>query len=159
MTNEYLLASSIRRVTKNKILLNLNSDAHTNARLRDTVTNYGLRIDTKAYVLPNEKFGECRFSDLSRMIFRPVSIILLQSWPKSIKAQSIPKMEYTFRLRVQYLLDIVTLVHLQLNIHVYISNHQRASDTDETSYGAVSGEKTWTHSYIPLCVLKLSLLL
>jgi hypothetical protein len=65
-------------------------------------------------------------------IFRPVSIILLQSWPKLIKAQSIPN--DTVRLRVQYLLDIVKK-------YMYISIHQRASDTDETSYGAVSGEK------------------
>jgi hypothetical protein len=74
----------------------MNSDAHTNAGLRDTITNYGFRIDTNAYVFPNEKFGECRLSDLSRTIFRPVSIILLQSWSKSIKEQSIPK--DTFRL-------------------------------------------------------------
>jgi hypothetical protein len=71
---------------QNKNLLNLNSDAHTNARLRDTITNYGFRIDTNAYVVSNE----CRLSDLSHTIFRPVSIILLQSWSKSIKAQSIP---------------------------------------------------------------------
>jgi hypothetical protein len=100
---------------QNKSLLNLNSDAHTNPRLRDTITNYGFRIDTNAYVFSNEKFGECRLSDLSRTVFRPLSIILLQSWPKSIKAQYIPK--DTVRLRVQYLQDIV--VHQQLNIYVY----------------------------------------
>jgi hypothetical protein len=55
------------------------------------------------------------------------------SWPKGINAQSIPK--DTVRLRVQYLLDRV--VHQQLNIH----QSAAASDTDETSYGAVSGEK------------------
>ena len=118
ITNEYSLAIFYAKGNQDKSILK-NSDAYTNAKQRDTITNYGFRIDTNAYVLLNEKFGECRLSDLSRTIFRPVSIILLQSWPKSIKAQYIPnlKMEDTIRLRVQYLLDIV--VHQQLNIHVY----------------------------------------
>jgi hypothetical protein len=47
------------------------------------------------------------------------------------------KMEDTVRFRVQYLLDVV--VNQQLSIHV--NQFIRASDTDETSYGAVSGEK------------------
>jgi hypothetical protein len=54
-------------------------------------------------------------------------------------------MEDTVRLRVQYLLDI----HQQLNIHVYNSS-EVASDTDETSYGVISGEK---HGCTPGCTL------
>jgi hypothetical protein len=89
---------------QDKSLLNLNSDTYMNSRLRDTITNYGFRIDTNACVLPDEKSGDCRLSDLSRTILCPVSISLLQSWPKGIKAQSIPN--DTASLRVQYLLAI-----------------------------------------------------
>jgi hypothetical protein len=90
------------------------------------------------FIFSNEKSGECRLSDLSRTIFRPVSIILLQSWPKSIKTQSIPK--DTVRLRVQYLL-FTGYSSTSVVERTCISIHQRASDTDEVSYGAVSGEK------------------
>jgi hypothetical protein len=52
-------------------------------------------------------------------------------------------MEDTARLRVQYLLAMAynTVVHQQLNlhVHVYIKSSDVASDTDETSYGAISG--------------------
>jgi hypothetical protein len=46
-------------------------------------------------------------------------------------------------LRVQYLLAMAynIVVHKQLNLHVYIKLSEVASDTDETSYGTVSGEK------------------
>jgi hypothetical protein len=47
-------------------------------------------------------------------------------------------MEDTVCLRVQYLLDIV--VHQQLNIHVY-QLIRGLKIIDETSYGAVFGEK------------------
>jgi hypothetical protein len=54
-------------------------------------------------------------------------------------------MEDTARLRVQYLLAIayaiVEHVHQQLNLHVYIKSSEVVSYTDETLYGAVSGEK------------------
>jgi hypothetical protein len=66
---------------------------------------------------------------------------LLQFWPKGIKAQSIPN--DTADLRVQHLLAMAhnIVVHQQLNLHVHINSSEVASDTDETLYGAVSGEK------------------
>jgi hypothetical protein len=76
----------MRRITKT-----LNSDVYTIARLRDTIKNSGFRIDTNACVLSDETTGDCRFADLSHTMFRPVSIILIQSWSKGIKAQSITK--------------------------------------------------------------------
>jgi hypothetical protein len=69
---------------------------------------------------------------------------LLQSWPKGIKAQCIPNVD-TALLRVQYLLAMAynIVVHQQLNLHLYIKSSEVASDTYETSHGAVSGKKTW----------------
>jgi hypothetical protein len=69
-------------------------------------------------------------------------------------------MEDTARLRVQYLLTMAynIVVHQQLNLHVYIKSSEVASDTNETSYGAVSGEKIWMHANKALCLFELFLL-
>jgi hypothetical protein len=52
-------------------------------------------------------------------------------------------MEDTAHIRVQYLLAMAynIVVYQHLNLHVYIKSSEVASDTDETSYGAVSGER------------------
>jgi hypothetical protein len=108
---------------QDKSLLNLNSDAYTNARLRDTITNNGFRIDTNACVLSDEKSCDCRLSDLSRTILGlyHFASVLAKRYQSTIYPKYW-KMEDTARLRVQYLLamayDIVE--HQQLNIHVYI---------------------------------------
>jgi hypothetical protein len=56
-----------------------------------------------------------------------------------LAAQSIPN--DAARLRVQHLLAMAynIVVHQQLNLRVYIKSLEVASDTHETSYGAVSG--------------------
>jgi hypothetical protein len=75
VTKKYSLAICYAKGNQDKSLLNLNSDAYTNARLRDTITNYGFKIDTKACVLPVKKSGDCRLSDPLLTIFKPVCII------------------------------------------------------------------------------------
>jgi hypothetical protein len=82
ITNEYSLAIFYAKGNQDKSLLHLKSDAYTNARLRDTITNYGFRIDTNACIFPDEKYGDCKLPNLSRTIFKSV----LQYWSKGIKA-------------------------------------------------------------------------
>jgi hypothetical protein len=113
---------------QNKSLLNMNSDAHTNARLRYTITNYGFRIHANAYVLSNENFGECRLSDLSHTIFMPVSIILLQSWPKSISKHSLFQMFKDERYSPPQSAVFTGYSSKSAAEHTCISIHQRASD-------------------------------
>jgi hypothetical protein len=66
-------------------------------------------------------------------------------------------MEDTAHLRVQYLLVMTynIVVYQQLNLHVYIKSSEVASDLDEISYGAVSGDKTWMHAKKALCLFEL----
>jgi hypothetical protein len=64
------------------------------------------------------------------------------------------KMEDISRLSVHYLLTMIynVLVHQQLNLHVYIKSSEVASDTDETSNGAISLEKKHGCTLIKLYV-------
>jgi hypothetical protein len=55
MTNDYPLSIFYAKGHQDKSLLYLNSDAYTNARLRDIITNCGFRIDMNYNcVLPDE---------------------------------------------------------------------------------------------------------
>jgi hypothetical protein len=69
----------------------MNSDAHTNARLRDTITNYGFRIDTNAYVLSNEKFGEC-YSQAYRARYLGLSLSFCFSPDQNVSKHSLFQM-------------------------------------------------------------------